>query len=229
MESRDSVFSQDMYGRDIERSCECLVGRYGPVELQVVVLWREAVDIDRNIRENGSRKNRPILQHGTVQKRFEDTSRAAGRLEYVHLASWTAGRETGVAAVCQYFHCPDIEHDGGDVIDAPAAEDAVPSSGDGLHLPLQIDVHRGPAASVSGIVEESAVCQVGCVLWQWQRFVRQGLIASKSQVCRVYLPRVIQRTEQPVPFLFQHVAVSARMYHGRGVGQYCECGCLGPG
>ena len=91
METRDSVPSQHVYGRDIEGAGEGLVCRDGSVELEVIVLGRESVDVYRYIRQQCPGEYASFLKKGAVEQGLEDAACAARSLQDVDLAPGPAG------------------------------------------------------------------------------------------------------------------------------------------
>ena len=65
-EFRDTIFPQHVDCRDVQRSGESFSGMDSAGELTVEILRREAVDIDRDIRQQSARKHLALLKQGAV-------------------------------------------------------------------------------------------------------------------------------------------------------------------
>ena len=98
------------------------MGRDGSVECLVIVLWHEAVYIQRDIGNEGGREYMSVVEHSGIEEGFQYTSRAAGRGDDIYLVStFLVGFEAGVAGIGQYFAGFDIGDDGGEVMDMVGA------------------------------------------------------------------------------------------------------------
>ena len=112
------VFREHPHQGDIQRTLDGDMCGNGSIERAVEILWRETVDIERNIRYQGSGEQHPVVQHSCVEERLQDTPRASGRRDDIDLVPpLERCLEGRVSSVCQDFAGLHIGDEGRSIMD----------------------------------------------------------------------------------------------------------------
>ena len=132
------------YQRDVERTFDRPVRRDRPVECLVVVLRREAVQVQGHVRNERAGEQLPVVQHGGIKEGLQDAARAARRSDDVYLVPFAGiGLEGDVSRIGEHLARFGIGDEGGQVMDVVGGIVAGVAVDELLRLALQHPVDGG--------------------------------------------------------------------------------------